>query len=357
MSALRGQIERKMRELLDDATPEEVAATCAEFGAIHPTKYDTSGDTAYFGGGGAGAGRFGQGAPKGAPKEAARLVSSAPGCNIAVIDQGEVAIIDLKARTVSAVRTVVSASMRSSPARTTSRQSPADKSIVSAPPPQRFSIKDAQAAVHRHQTQRAEREKAVSDAAVTLQALENRKSQAAHDIEGAKAQAGEIAAKAIQENKPMPELEKQRRVIQRAQLEYDACVSAVPAAEEAVRRAKHALEEHDNALVPVTLDLDAALTADALGALGRVLHRLEKPLAMLASVSLVRSALIGTKFTFDRRRHSPPVGGAEIAATVLSGIPPGLCDTLDSAAITRRADEIASEILSNLKTPSPGASQ
>lgn len=348
MSALFRAIERKLRELLDDAPPEEVAATCAEFGAIHPTKYDTSGDAAYLGGGGAGAGRFGQGAPKGASKEAARLVLSAPGCNLAVIDQGEVAIVDLKTRKVFAPRTVISVKTRSSSTRTSARRNLVEKSP--APPPQASSIKDALTALRRHNERRVALEKAAGETSAILRGLERRKSKAAQEIERTKARAGEVAAEAVQANKPMPDLEKERSIIQRAQIEFDACAAAIPAAEEALCRANFALEDHHKALVEVALDLDAALSIDALDTMGRVLLRLEKPLAALAAASLVRSELIGTKFTFDRRRHHPPVGGTEIAAAVVGGIPSGLCDGLDLAAIKARATEIATEILSQLKS-------
>lgn len=302
--------------------------------------------------GGIGVDRWGQGVTR--PRKAAREIEARPGCLIGFQLGDQRVVIDPSTREVRPERQRAIASQPGGPSK--SRTNSLVRTVAEqAPLPQPPSPAEAMAALSDVLAEQVRLEDAAVTARATVGALERRKAEAVRSNERALKAVAKAATEAVARGEPIPDAPRLRDAIVKGETEVAACDAARPAALEAAKAAEKALAEYDRSVAAVALDLDAALTAEALPAAQSAIGSLAEPLAQLAAVSIVRERLLGERFPVDPRRHKP-IGARQVVALFIESIPAPLRpDSLTIEAIEERAEAIAEALLNQVQHSSEQA--
>jgi hypothetical protein len=238
---------------------------------------------------------------------------------------------------------VMYANLRSTPF--SSKQLDVDTMPLPRPP----SVADALAALRVALAEKAQRQGDVDGRRRAVEVIEQRRSNAEHDLVKERKRFGDAAADAVAQGKEIPGLPRVRLAIRKHEAEIANCHAALPLAIEQLERAQTKLAEHSPGFARAALDLDAALTSAALQAAVQAISMLADPLAELVAVSLIREELLGEHFAFDRRCHAP-IGARQIAKGFVEVVPTVLrTEALTIESIEGRAGEIATAHLTTLE--------
>lgn len=349
MTLTRSILEGVLSGLPVDATAADAAEAIAQHGAVRPLVESEAGDVAPVRGGGVFADPRGRGARKGDVKAARALFANTPEDVLISVRDGESEfVIDVKARKVRRPRSVITGAVRT-PSR--SRPQGASHERQSQRPPAPPSRSKAEATLRAARAQQSELEAELREAEKSLAALRARAARKRKEATRLQEDVGRGFVGALKEGRDPPDYARERDAILRAQMEADACEALVPEAEEQVRQANRDRVTHIGKLAEAALDLDAALTREAIADAERAFKPLAEPLAALEAVSIVRAGLLGRSFAFDPRRHAAPIGGSELVSTILDGIPQALAPSLSRDAVRARAEKIAARLLASFQSP------
>lgn len=350
MTLTRSVLEGVLSALPVDATAADAAESLARHGAVRPLVESESGDVAPVRGGGVFADPRGRGARKGDVKAARALFASPPeDALISVRDGASEFVIDFKARKVRRPRSVITGAVRT-PSHSRPAKPAAERRTQKLPAPP--SRSKAEAAMRAARARQADLEAELHEAEKSLAALRVRAARKRKEATRLQEEVGRGFVGALKEGRDPPDYAREREAILRAQMEADACEVLAPEAEEKVRQASRDCVTHAGRVAEAALDLDAALTREAIADAERAFKPLVEPLAALEAVSIVRAGLLGRSFAFDPRRHAAPIGGSELVSAILDGIPQTLAPSLSRDAVRVHAEKIAAKILASLQSQS-----